>query len=118
MKDWELTTDGDLRIGENTDYIVEDRDELVQRLKVRLYWFLKEWYLDIAQGIDYFGKVLAKGTGLIEIEQEFRRQILLTKDITGITDISLNPEADRSLKVDFTASSIYGDIEITELELP
>jgi len=111
MKDWELTADSDLKIADNVDWIVTAEFELQQRLKTRLRFFYGEWYRNITEGIDYYGKIFIKNPDYALVAQEFRKQILLTEGVTEILDFEMAQikTSDRSLEVTFTVQSIYVD---------
>jgi len=57
---------------------------IAQRLRVRLQFFLAEWFLDKRQGIPYFQVVLVKNPDLGLIQSVFRRAILGTPGVLAI----------------------------------
>jgi len=121
MKDWQLTDNSDLKIADGVDWIVSDEYELQQRLKTRLRFFYGEWYRDITEGVDYYGKIFIKNPDYSLVAQEFRRVILLTSGVTEILEFEMkqsdtNP---RGLELEFTVQSIYSDEPVgLQLELP
>jgi len=106
-KDWELTTDSDLKIGDNVDYIVLGSDELVQRLKFRLRIFLGEYYLNTDLGVDYYGKIFKKSPSFVIIEQEFRRIILETAGVKDLIELKIvkSETRERGLDVSFSLNT-------------
>lgn len=117
--DWKLTEDWDLKIGNFTDYKVTGMDELVQRLKTRLQFFLGELYFDTTQGVPYYQNVFKKGATYDEISNSIKLQIAKTKNIKKITSFELNKvDGDpRAISISFAASSDFGDVTINNLSV-
>lgn len=124
--DWQLTNDPvhlpfekdwDLKIGEFIDYPITGIDELVQRLKIRLQFFLGELYFDTTQGIPYYQDILKKGTTYDEVSAAIKLQIAKTKNIRKITDFRIfaDEENKRGIKITFTAQSDFGEITLSDL---
>jgi hypothetical protein len=61
-----------------------------QRLKIRLLFFLGEWYLDQRQGVPYWESVLVKNPNIDSIKAMFRRVIVNTPGIAGVDEISIS----------------------------
>lgn len=125
MIDWELNNDptspdfGDLVFGEYTDYTVEGIDGLVQRLKIRLQVFLGEWFLDVDRGVPYFQEILEKGTSYDQISNSIKLVIAQTEDVKQINSFIIK-DSDierRKIIINFTVSSVFGEIEINNLIL-
>jgi len=117
MRDWELTTDGDLKIGNNLDYIVAGIDELVQRLKFRLRIFLGEWYRDITLGIDYFGKIFKKNPLYADIDNEFRKTILQTDGVKELVNLTIKFSTNLERKLDVNFKVLTDDNVLIEVLL-
>jgi hypothetical protein len=78
---------------ENGDLvIVENLEEIVQSLYIRLNLLIGTWFLDGRIGIDLFGKVLGKigaDVTLQTAEKEIRRVILETEGVKSITSFKI-----------------------------
>lgn len=101
--------------------LTEDDDESVaQRLKIRLGFFLGEWFLNTNAGVPYFEKILKKHnesekTANNVVDPIIRRVILLTGGVEAILsyESSFN-RGDREYSIDFTVRSQTGEeIELT-----
>lgn len=121
--DWQLTDDAlngwDLKIGNFIDYTVTGMNELIQRLKIRLQFFLGELYFNTTLGVPYYRDILKKGTTYDEVSAAIKLQIATTKNIKKITDFRLfaDEENKRGIKITFTAQSDFGEITITDLTI-
>ena len=70
-------------------FLEEGVEATAQKLKVRLLFFLGEWYLDQRQGVPYWETVLVKSPDLDRIKAMFRSVIIDCPGISGVEDISL-----------------------------
>lgn len=77
--DIEFTEDGDISI----------TDSVIQAIKIRLQWFSREWELNRAYGVDYFGVVFVKNPNYTLIEQQIFDTILSVDGVDEITDYSI-----------------------------
>lgn len=115
MSDIKLDNTGDIVFEHGDLAFVEDDDAIRQHLLVRLRFFRGEWFLNVLEGMPYFERVLAKGVPLAAIEVLFRKVIIETPGVTGVTNIALDYEAGtRHLTLSFGATLETG----TTLEFP
>lgn len=117
--DWQLTDDWDLKIGDFTDHRVTGINELVQRLKTRLQFFLGELYFDTTQGVPYYQEILKKGTTYDEISGAIKLQIVNTENIKKLTSFKIFADENnkRGIKINFTADSEFGEVSINGLTI-
>lgn len=83
MKDLKLIeTSNNLKI-ENRDFLFTEDDSIyvAQKLRIRLGFFLGEWYLNSLKGIPYFTEILVKNPNLDYIED------LLKSEIVGVDGV-------------------------------
>jgi hypothetical protein len=107
---------GDLAIIDNKMHLVEDNDEIQQRLKQNLKTFLGEWFLDTTLGIPYFQLIFQTHTPISIIEDIFKDEILKTKGIVELLEFSLKKydKKTRKLTIDFKVKTLNGSIALRE----
>ena len=96
--------------------LINDQDELRQRLTTRLQVFLGEWWQDVTLGIPYLDKILIKNPLYDTISSLLKREILDTDGIKSLLKFSMKDSdiENRTLDVSFVAKSINDEIiEIT-----
>ncbi len=112
---YKLDSTGDIDITGGTFTLLEDSEAIKSRLTIRLNEFLNDWFLDLNEGVDYFGEVFGKRTIDDTVEDQFKLVILNTVGVTGLTSIDFELQSDRDLIINFVAATIFGTIE---LEVP
>ncbi len=98
--------------------LVDDTNQIMQNLAVRLRFFLGEWFLDVTQGLPYYQVFFTKAPNLIQVESILKNEILTTRGIVEL--ISFIADFDsrtRIFSVKFSARSISGEELQKELEL-
>ena len=70
--------------------ILKGAAAIAQRLRVRLQFFKREWFLDQRQGMPYFEAVLIKNPDLTLVQSLFRRAILATPGVLSIAKFRTN----------------------------
>ena len=112
MADLALSTiDDDILVENDQLDIVDGDDAIVQHLKIRLRFFLSEWFLDQRLGIPYLEQILVKNPNLVAVRNIFREAILETPGIATITRFDLQVDAAaRKLTVEFTAEKEDGEV--------
>ena len=94
--------------------IIEGVQAVRQKLACRFRMFLGEWFLDQRQGVPYYRDVLVKNPNLGVIRSVFRKVILTTPGILGITKFALTfDKPNRLLLFDFIAQATDGPIVVT-----
>lgn len=116
MADLKLDADGDLEIGSDGDLIiVTGIDAIAQHLRIRLQFFLGEWFLDTRLGIPYFEEVLRKSPDLNVVQSLLREAIDETPGVIAINSFELDYDGvTRSLSLDFRALTDEGPLRFTE----
>jgi len=105
MSDLKLTTTHDLDLTGNQLALEQDRAaSIAQHVKIRLQFFLNEWFLDRNLGIPYFERILVKNPDLTTISNIFQEAILETAGILSLAtfDMQFNTTT-RTLTVTFKA---------------
>lgn len=105
-----LDANGDLALGGTQLISGYTAEEVAQNVRTRLKFFLGEWFLNTADGTDWFGGVLGKGSRLATRESIIRRRILLTPGCVGMTSFSVTSDpVTRLLTVTATITSASGE---------
>lgn len=95
--------------------ITDDIQQLMQNLKIRLLFFLGEWFLDITRGVPYYEEILIKNPNQSRVESILKQQILNTKNVKEMLEFNLNYDAStRLLNVTFSVDTDFGILELTE----
>ena len=98
--------------------LVEETNQIMQNLAIRLRFFLEEWYLDITQGLPYYQIFFTKAPNLIQVESILKNEILTTRGIVELISFVANFDSrTRIFSVNFTAKSINGEELQKEMEL-
>ena len=110
MKDIQLDhLNHDLDIQSNDLVMVEGIDDIVQNVKIRLWFFYAEWFLNTGIGMPYFTDILVKIPNLANIEAIVKREILNSYGVNEITKFKLTfDRATRKATIDFQINTIYG----------
>ncbi|UPW35885.1 baseplate protein [Pseudomonas phage EM] len=82
-------------------------DIVAQRLKIKLYTFLGEWFLDDRIGIPYFERVLGKSRSLPAVDAIFQSEIMRDPGVLEITSwqSGIDPHT-REYSMEFTVRTI------------
>ena len=108
-----ITDDGDLDITGSTFSISEDADTIRDQTSFRLQLVEGDWFLDILEGIAYFTEVFGKKEIDDSMEDQFKLQILGTQGVTELLSIDFELDANRSLNIDFTENTIFGEVDFS-----
>lgn len=105
-----VTENNDLKIVDNNFLLSVDNSdqEIEQRIRQNLQFFLGEWFLDTTIGIPYFQMVFVKGVAPSLIEAVFKDAILETPGVSSLVEFRpIEYESStRQLTVDFTVRTI------------
>lgn len=106
--DLKLNTSNDLSIDLGDLETVTGSHEAGQRIKDRLQTFKNEWFLNLAIGLDYFGRIFVKNPRPSIVASHIRNEILkaASGNITAFSYELVN----RVLKVEYTMILDSGEI--------
>lgn len=111
--DIKLDTTGDIDLTTGDLVLLEGPDAIAQHLRIRLRFYLGEWYLDTRIGIPYFQTILVKGARLNIVRAIFRKVILTTPGVEGLRSLDLEYEGvTRKLTVTFDADIVGADAPV------
>lgn len=108
----------DLYFSSSDIHVVNDLDSVEQSLKVRLLFYLREWFLDTTSGVPYYDDVLVKNPNVPDIENILKSKIIDTENVTEI--LEFNSEFDnstRQLSITFKAKTSFGDTDLLSVSL-
>ncbi len=114
-KDLAIDDTGDLALPPR---LVEGIDAVVQRLRIRFRFWLREWFLDQRQGVPYLEQILVAAPDLLLIESIFRNRVILpTPGVASLRSFRMSRDRRaRTLSIDdFEAALVDGSVlKITE----
>jgi hypothetical protein len=114
--DLQLGSDFDLEFVNGDLALVESLDAIRQHVRQRLQLFLGEWFLDITVGVPYFQNIYVKNPNLIVVEALFRDRLVTTPGIEEVNEFNFDYDnLTRELKVEFSATTINGDLNFSEI---
>ena len=107
-------TDGDANFGgSQADFHRDTAEGVAQAVRTRLALEVGDFFLDLAEGIDWRGKVLGTGTaGLYDLA--VRARILGTQGVRGLADYASQRNGNaRRLAIQATIDTVYGPVALT-----
>lgn len=102
--DLTLTTQHDLDITDGELSLVESAAAIEQHLRIRLRFFLAEWFMDEREGIPFFRDVFVQGPNEAVIRSIFRQTIQDTPGVVEVLRLVLEiDKATRTATLSFSA---------------
>jgi len=116
LKDIKLgLTSHDIAIEDNTFSFVEGADRVGQQIKIRILWFLGEWFLDTNRGVPWFEEIFVKNPDIAEIEAQLKVEIATVPNVKEITQWSSDLDVKtRTYTVRSRVDTEFGPITIEE----
>lgn len=106
-----LDTFGDIDVSTGDLVLLDDTDAIKQHLRIRLQFFLGEWFLDTRVGVPYFEQLLGQKPNDEVVRSIMRSVVLSTPGVTEMRDLTIDYDgASRNLAVAFTAVTDTGAI--------
>jgi hypothetical protein len=103
--------DGDLDLSAGQPYLVEGAAAVAQSLRIRLRFFLGEWFLNTLEGVPYFRDVLIKNPSIRLLTTLFRNVIRDTPGVDSVRAFELVwDHVDRKLDIKFEALLTGGEV--------
>lgn len=120
-----MAYDGDLKIDEDNDLVVESGDLVVVRgkdsiesdLHARLSSYRNEWFLDLNAGVPYFEHFFIKNPSPATMRAYLLKEAQETPGVTEMKTFSLDLSALRKLSVAFKANTDVGELVEGEVAL-
>lgn len=99
-----LTADDDLDFSTGNLVLITGAEEVAQKVKIRLRFFLGEWFRDTRLGADHHGITFRKTVGDIERRKLFQSIVLTTPGVKQLLSFSFEfASLTRRLTVRFRA---------------
>lgn len=109
-----IDSNGDWLYGKGIQDYKSGLQAIEQSLKTRLSSFLNDCFFNMGAGIDWFTYI--GGKDLISPNLSVRAVILNTPNITGITNASVDINANRSMTLTYSVNTIYGALNGQQIE--
>lgn len=107
---------GDLVLHDGDVLIIDNAERVAQQILITLRFWLGEWFLDTKDGIPYLEYVLVKSPNLLHIRQIFTEAMEKVDGVKRVEEMNLAFDVkNRSLRVDYEASTDYGLITRREV---
>lgn len=88
---------------------------LAQKLKIKLLFFFKEWFLDTTKGMDFYGTLFVKNPNLNAVDNMIKITIVDTEGVLELLEYSADYSfSERKLNVTFKVNTIYGELTFKE----
>ena len=105
-----LDSQGDLDISTGDLQLTTGGEAIAQHLRIRLQFFLGEWFLDSRIGIPFFQSILIKNPATNVVRSIFRAAILSTPGVISLSELTIDFDGPtRTLAVAFTAETEVTD---------
>lgn len=113
MKDLKLDVDRHDLLTEDFDLsLVDELDRVRQNLRIRLWFFFGEWFLNTTEGVRFYDFITLKNPDLGVVGDLMKAAILDTRDVNEILEYNQNfITSTRKLEVEFTVNTSFGQLE-------
>lgn len=112
----------DILLDANGDIKLDKKDicfsnSIVQKIKIHLQWFLREWKWNEEIGMPYFEEFFVKNPNISLLKMRIREEIFKIKEITEISSIEIIlSRKEREVKILFIVrveeETIKGEVSI------
>jgi hypothetical protein len=99
---------GDLAVINGRLSVNDDVQAIRDQLQIRLNLVRGNWFLDLEEGLDYFGAIYGKKQIDIELTAQFKQAILKTQGIDRLLSFSASFDSNRNLNIVFSAATVFG----------
>jgi len=113
-RDWKINECNDLYFGEGDMAFIDDREEVVQAVAVRLKRIRGEWAFNFTFGIPWITDMFDIRVPVILKRSYIFRMIVETPGVLSVPELNFNQDrVNRGALVTYRAQTIYGPIEGT-----
>jgi len=90
--------------------IIEGVEQIAQQIKTNLYLIYGEWFLNVDEGVDYFGVVFEEGSTRNQIDDQIINAILSTNGVLYLNSYTSNYDrTSGTLGITFNAQTTQGE---------
>lgn len=108
MKTMQVTDTGIVMLN-GSPVILTGIEAIKQKVKLRLRFFLGEWFLNTSEGVSWRQNIFVKNPNMTIVNSVIKEAILGTTGINGIVSFELLiDKTNRTLTVNFKAQTNYG----------
>ena len=106
----------DISIDSGNLRLIDNKERIAQQLRITLWEWLGEWFLDARDGVPYREYILVKNPNMKHIRQVLSENIMKVGGVNRIDELNLkyDPKS-RTLIVDFAVDTDEGQITRTEV---
>lgn len=114
FQDIKLTAnDHDLLIEDFDLVLISGVERVAQSLRIRMWFFLGEWFMNTSMGLDYLGELAVKNPPLTLLESTLKREILMVQDVLEILSFVLTFDKKlRHMDVTYQVNTTFGQTGI------
>lgn len=113
MADLKLTTLDDLDFSQDDLQVIDGIEAIAQHIRIRLRFFLGEWFLDQRIGIPYYRQILIKVANENIVRETLSRVIIDTPGVASLEEFAFTfgvaERQARKLLLDFLAKTDTGE---------
>ena len=109
----------DIAVNSGNVRLIDNKERIAQQLRITLWEWLGEWFLDARDGVPYREYILVKNPNMKHIRQVLSENIMKVDGVNRIDELNLkyNPKS-RTLIVDFAVDTDDGQIARTDVFAP
>lgn len=107
VRDFKLDDDGDLAVENGDLALVADRPAVKQGMRIRVYTFLGEIWLDEEQGVPWVQVILQKPADPVATREHLRLAVANTPDVTQAIGGPVEIDSARRASVRFSVADVY-----------
>lgn len=106
----------DLQLVNGDLMVINHKERIAQQLRITLWEWLGEWFLDARDGVPYREYILVKNPNMKHIRQVLSEHIMKVEGVNRIDELNLKYDPkNRTLIVDFAVDTDEGQIVRTEV---
>jgi hypothetical protein len=108
----------DIYYFQNDIHVVNNIDNVEQHIKIKLLFYLQEWFLDTVAGLPFYTDILIKNPNIPNIDNIIKSKILDTPNVQEILEFdSIFNNSTRKYDVTFKVRTDYGDTSLLLISL-
>ena len=106
----------DIAVNSGNVRLIDNKERIAQQLRITLWEWLGEWFLDARDGVPYREYILVKSPNMKHIRQVLSESIMKVDGVNRIDELNLkyDPKS-RTLIVTFAVDTDEGQIARTEV---